>query len=207
MVRVALIEDETLIQQLLSLSFQQDPDFEFLGASEDGPAGIEFCLDVKPDVVLVDMILPSLSGVEVVDRLNGAGLRCLAMSALKDPGLIRSALQAGALGFVEKRAPVEDLKKGLKRVASGERYLGEEAIHAMTLQEDEPESRKIKSLTRREREVLREVARGYSVKEISSRLFISENTVKMHRKNLLQKLGVHDAVGLARFALKHHLVN
>jgi DNA-binding NarL/FixJ family response regulator len=207
--RAVIVEDETLVRELLLLHLRDHPRFELAGVAADGAEGLALCELTRPDVVLLDLMLPTMNGTEVADRLRATvpDARILAMSAVREPALIRAAIGAGIRGFIEKRASVETLIEALITVASGGQYFGREALAAISDPADSEGLALLKLLTRREIEVLREVARGHSVKEISAALAISENTVKMHRKNLMQKLGAHDAVGLARFALRHRLVS
>lgn len=209
MKRLVIIEDQTAIREMLAEILRMDPYFKLVGESGDGQSAYQLCLEVKPDVIVLDAKLPGLNGVDLLRRLNKVltNLRVLVFSGHENPVLVREMLEAGAHGFVEKTAGLFEFKKGLETVANGGTYFGP-AVAALLRNVVANPSASTSSdfLTDREREILQLVAESYSTKEIAAKLNISVKTVDNHRTNLMRKLNLHDVASLTRYALEIGLI-
>jgi len=209
MKRLVIIEDQTAIREMLAEMLRQDSAYQLVGQAGDGQAGLQLCLETKPDVAVLDAKLPGLNGVDVLRRLikKLPNIRVLAFSGHENPVLVREMLEAGAHGFVEKTAGILEFKKGLEIVAAGGTYFGP-AIAALlrNVVANPSASASADFLTDREREILQLVAESHSTKEIASKLSISVKTVDNHRTNLMRKLNLHDVASLTRYALQTGLI-
>jgi DNA-binding NarL/FixJ family response regulator len=182
-----------------------DPRYKIVGETGDGHAAMQLCIDLNPDVVVLDAKLPGLNGVDVLRRLTKLlpHMRVLDFSGHENPQLVREMLEAGAHGFVEKTAGLMEFKKGLETVAGGGTYFGPAIAALLRSVVANPERAGTASpLTEREREILQLVAESNSTKEIASKLGISVKTVDNHRTNLMRKLNLHDVASLTRYALE-----
>ncbi len=209
MKRVILIEDQTAIREMQSEIIRMSPDYKIVGEAGEGHQAVALCLELKPDVIILDARLPGLSGVDILRRINKQlkGLRVLVFSGHENPVLIREMLEAGAHGFVEKTAGLMEFKKGLETVANGGTYFGPgvAALLRNVVANNNPASG-ADLLTDREREILKLVAESNSTKEIAVKLNISVKTVDNHRTNLMRKLNLHDVASLTRYAIEIGLV-
>ncbi len=209
MKRLVIIEDQTAIRELLAEILRLDNTFQVVGEAGDGQAAVQLCLDLKPDVCVLDAKLPGLNGVDVLRRIvpRLPGMRVLVFSGHESPQLIRAMLEAGAHGFVEKTAGLMELRRGLEAIAKGGTYFGPSVAGLLRSVIAEPVTPAGDgALTIREREILQLVAESHTTKEIAAKLGISAKTVDNHRTNLMRKLDVHDVAGLTRYALEHGIV-
>ena len=197
-----------MIRQMLTMALERHGRFEFIGEASDASSARKLTRATKPEVIVLDVGLPGESGLSLARDLiaENPDLRILAVTASRESAAVRHALDTGILGFVSKGEDFEVLTAGLDHLARGEAFYSPQAL-AMLRHHFPQCADQLSLLTPREREVLRESALGFSIKEISSRLGISENTAKTHRKNVLQKLGLHDVVALTRFAVREGLVS
>ena len=201
--RVALVDDHASITDLLTsvLEAQEDGQFEVVGAAHSGPAGLELCRRTRPDVIVLDLVLPGLSGVDLLRELFRVtpGVRVLIFTGGAQPKLMAEALRSGAQGLVGKSAGSHHLLEALRAVAAGGRYL-DPALLPRVGQGPEP------PLSDWERQVLLHVAEGGSDKEIAACLDLSVEAVENHRTSLMDKLNLHDVVSLTRYAVHTGLV-
>jgi DNA-binding NarL/FixJ family response regulator len=206
MYRLVIIEDQTAIREMLAEILAMDKDYKLVGQCGEGQAGLQMCLDLKPDVVVLDAKLPGMSGVDLLRRLTKRlpSPRVLVFSGHENPVIVREMLEAGAHGFVEKTAGFLEFKKGLATIAMGGTYFGPAIASVLRNVVANPESGGSPDfLTDREREVLQLVAEGHSTKEIAVKLGISAKTVDNHRTNLMRKLNIHDVASLTRHAIEN----
>jgi DNA-binding NarL/FixJ family response regulator len=207
---VAIIEDQTAIREMLIQAVLNPAEYEVILESGDGLAGCEQCLELKPDFVILDVMLPNLNGTEVLRRLSKEipETRVLIFSGYQTAGLLRELLQAGAHGFVEKSAPLAELKKGIQIVSSGGSYFGPEVARLLRDAMADPRTSDsgINMLTKREREILQLIAESHSTRAIAAQLHISIKTAENHRTNLMRKLDLHDVASLTRYAINNGLV-
>ncbi len=209
MKRLVIVEDQTAIREMLAEILRLDPNYKLVGEAGDGQAALSLCLDLKPDLIVLDAKLPGLNGVEILRRLSKQlkNVRVLVFSGHENPVLVREMLEAGAHGFVEKTAGLFEFKKGLETVANGGTYFGPAVAALLRNVVANPSASNTPDfLTDREREVLQLVAESNSTKDIANKLNISVKTVDNHRTNLMRKLNLHDVASLTRYALEIGLV-
>lgn len=209
MKRLVIIEDQTAIREMIVEILRLDKNYELVGESGDGQEALNICLELKPDLLVLDAKLPGLNGVDILRRLvkKHPSVRVLVFSGHENPVLVREMLEAGAHGFVEKTAGLLEFKKGLETVANGGTYFGP-AVAALlrNVVANPAASNASDFLTDREREILQLVAESHSTKEIAAKLGISIKTVDNHRTNLMRKLNLHDVASLTRYALEIGLI-
>lgn len=207
---VAIIEDQTAIREMVSAAVLDPNEFEVLLSTGDGQEGCDKSLELKPDFVILDVMLPRLNGTEILRRFAKElpKTRILVFSGYQSPGLIRELLQAGAHGFVEKSARLTELRKGIEIVSSGGSYFGPEVALLLRDAMADPKARDsgLNILTKREREILQLIAESNSTREIAEKLDISVKTAENHRTNLMRKLDLHDVASLTRYAINNGLI-
>jgi len=187
----------------------KDPDVEIVGEATDGGQAILLTQERQPQVVLMDVRMPLMSGIDALKRIKreNQSTSVIMLSAASDTPIIRSSLEHGADGYLTKDVSSEELTHAVRSVATGERILS--ATVRRTLDQQQPEevpsiSSKLHStLTRREHEIVSHVAAGLTSQEIAEQLGISRRTVETHRARIMTKLGVNNAAGLVRLALQH----
>ena len=195
-----------MLAQILAL----DGAYDLVGQCGDGQEGLRMCLELKPDLLVLDAKLPGLNGVDLLRRLirRLPALKVLVFSGHDNPVVVRQMLEAGARGFVEKTAELQELKKGLATVAAGGTFFGPATAGVLRSVAAHPVSGSPPdTLTGREREVLQLVAEGHTTKAIAAKLGISAKTVDNHRTNLMRKLDIHDVASLTRHALDRGLLD
>jgi DNA-binding NarL/FixJ family response regulator len=209
MKRLIIIEDQTAIREMLVEILRLDPNYQLVGEAGDGQAAVQLCIDLKPDIVVLDAKLPGLNGVDILRRLvrRLPNMRVLVFSGHENPVLVREMIEAGAHGFVEKTAGLFEFKKGLETVASGGTYFGPAVAALLRNVVANPSASGTPDfLTDREREILQLIAESHSTKDIAMKLGISVKTVDNHRTNLMRKLNLHDVASLTRYAVDIGLI-
>ncbi len=209
MKRLVIVEDQTAIREMLAEILRLDANYKLVGESGDGQSAQTLCLEIKPDLLVLDAKLPGLNGVDLLRRIGRKlpDMRVLVFSGHENPMLVREMLEAGAHGFVEKTAGLGEFKKGLETVANGGTYFGPAVAALLRNVVANPTSSSAPDfLTDREREILQLVAESNSTKEIAAKLGISVKTVDNHRTNLMRKLNLHDVASLTRYALEIGLI-
>jgi DNA-binding NarL/FixJ family response regulator len=201
-IRIVLVDDEHLVRAGLRLILESEEDLEVVGEAEDGAAAVELVTTADPDVVLMDIQMPGMNGLEatrqIVDLGREESSRVLILTTFELDEYVYDALRAGASGFLLKRTPATELVNAIRVVAEGEALLAPSITRrlidefARRPQGDRPSPEALDDLTAREREVLELVAQGMSNREIATQLFVSEGTVKTHIKRIFYKLGLRD---------------
>jgi len=212
MKRVVLVEDQIAVRDMLAAVLRTDNEFEVVAECGDGQSACNVCLELKPDLVILDVMLPGLNGVEVLRRFSRhlKNTRVLVFSGFQNPSLVRELLQAGAHGFVEKTARLTELRKGIHTVAEGGTYFGPfiaSLLREAVVNPRQSDKLGLDTLTAREREILQLIAESFTTKEIAAKLDVSVKTAENHRTNLMKKLNLHDVASLTRFAIEHGLTN
>ena len=199
-----LAEDHPVVRAGLEELLSGADDIQIVGAAEDGERAVDLAAEQRPDVVLIDLAMPKLDGVEAIARMREADpdLSIVVLTAFSDRQRILAALDAGALGYLLKDAEPDELFTGIRAAARGESPLAPKAAQAVLA--DRAEQRSVE-LTKREREVLELVAEGMSNKLIARRLEISEKTVKAHLTRVYEQIGVTDRTQAALWAQRHEL--
>ncbi len=211
-IRVVLVDDHALVRQGFRRILEDDPELQVVGEASNGLDAIGLVKKTDPDVVVMDMAMPEMSGLHATMELmkQRPGTKVLILSMYSDEQYVRNALDAGAKGYILKNAIENDLTRAVKAVASGEQYLAPELssllIRAMQTGGFDKASDPYDRLTQREKQVLQLIASSKSNKEIAVILDLSVNTVAVHRANLMSALGVHKTAELVLFAVKKGLV-
>jgi len=212
-IRVILAEDHHLVRQGIRALLERADDIEVVGEAADGQEAIELVQRLAPDVLVMDLAMPRLDGIQATEmvRALGGATQVVILSMHSDETLVRQALRSGARGYLLKRSIPEELLLAVRAAARGEAYLSP-AVSTSLLDEflarqavaEEPNIFDL--LTPREREVLQLIAEGHTNVAIAHKMNVSVKTVEKHRASLMTKLNVHDVAGLVREAIKHRLV-
>lgn len=205
-IQVLIVDDHAVVRQGLRSLLENQPGIVVAGEAADGATAVAMAEELTPDVILMDLLMPGMSGIEAIRRIHESGstARMLVLSSSVEDQLVKQALQAGAHGYVLKAIRVADLVAAIERVAQGLRALDPAATEVIMhhVQEQDP----IDLLTAREREVFEGLARGWSNVEIAEHLSVSEATVRTHISNILDKLTLRDRTQVMVYALKRGLV-
>lgn len=213
-IRILIADDHPLVRDGLQTLLSTQSDFVVIGAASDGREALRLVASLEPDVMLLDLSMPGLSGLDVIREMKEAGAsgcRTILLTAAIDRNDIARVLQEGARGVVLKNAPMELVYKSIRKVHDGELWVDRETIGAVVASlvasdhQPEPPANRF-GLTPRERDVLRLVVEGDSNKGIATRLGVGEYTVKHHLTNIFDKTGVSNRLELALFALHHRLI-
>jgi DNA-binding NarL/FixJ family response regulator len=215
-IRVLLADDQELVRDGFAMILDAQADMEVVGQASDGARSVELARELLPDVVLMDVRMPVMDGIEATRRLRAAGLHRLAVLILTTFDLdeyVYEALRAGASGFLLKDVPRSTLIQGVRTVATGEALLAPTITRRLIerfVSQPPPtraRPRELDELTEREQEVLLRLARGRSNTEIAGELFLSEATVKTHVAHVLHKLGLRDRIHAVVYAYEAGLVS
>lgn len=213
MIRVLLADDHHLVRQALRALLEKADGIEVVGEAENGREAAKLAQRLRPDVVVLDVAMPVLNGIQAAERIRRLRLptRVVILSMHKDDALVRRALRSGAHGYLLKSSVSEELLLAVRAAVRDEIYLSP-AISRKVVEDlltvgttSEPVDA-FDQLTQREREVLQLIAEGHTNNEIAKLLLISIKTVEKHRANLMSKLDIHDVAGLVRIAVKHKLI-
>jgi DNA-binding NarL/FixJ family response regulator len=207
-----LADDHQIVRQGLRAILAAVPDFRLVGEAADGSETVRLVERLQPDVLVLDLSIPILNGLEVAKRVSrrSPATRIVILSMFSNEAYVLEALRAGATGYVLKDSGAEELLKAIRAVASGKSYFSppitEPALGAYLRKTRDTTLDPLHTLTAREREVLQMTAEGQSGMEISKRLFISPRTVESHRANLMRKLGVRNQKELIRYAVQNGIL-
>lgn len=211
--RIVLAEDHTILREGLKILLSSEPEFEVVAEAEDGREAIQYVMKLKPDLILTDLSMPRMNGMEAIREIKKQSpkTKVLALTVHKAEEYILATLKAGADGYLLKDATRTELLIAAKKVLGGKTYLSPEISEKVV--EGYLEGKKSvrsktswETLTAREREILKLIAEGCKNKEIAEDLCISVKTVEKHRANLMEKLNLHNAQALTAFAIDHGLV-
>jgi NarL family two-component system response regulator LiaR len=207
-IRVLIVDDHKLVRQGLRFLLEQEPGFQVVGERSDGAGLADTVQRLRPDVVLLDLIMPGVDGVTALRELkkSRAAARVVILTSHRGDDRVRDAIAAGADCYLLKTAGVEDVIGTVRAAAAGQAVLDAEIAPQVLRHLRQPESRPVDQLSPREVEVLVALARGRSNKEIAADLEIAEQTVKTHVSSILDKLHLQDRTQAAIFALRQHLV-
>lgn len=212
--RVVLADDHLIVRQGLRALLEATSGFEVVAEAADGHQALEAVEREKPDIVLLDLSMPELSGLEALRRIKKGHpkIKVLVLSMHTTSEYVRAALRAGANGYLVKGAGIGDLSEALQTVVDGGQFLSPQVERAALLDLlDGPGARTfvdpLEQLTPREREVLQLIAEGHSNRSIADKLSLSIKTVDGHRTRVMSKLDLHDVTALTRFAIRHGLVS
>ncbi len=215
-IRILLADDHTLIRSGIATLLQTYKDFEIVGEAQDGEEAVEKTKDLEPDVVVMDLSMPKLSGIEATKIITKKypEVRVLVLTMHENEEYVYQILKSGAGGYVLKSAGKEELSAAIRAVAKGEKFfsprvseiMAESYVRRMEGGEASSKAGDI-PLTRREKEILGLVAKGLTNQQIADHLCISPRTVDTHRTNIMQKLNIHDLANLVRYAIEHGITS
>jgi DNA-binding NarL/FixJ family response regulator len=205
-IRLLLVDDHAVVRQGLRMFLSLDPDFEIVGEATDGNAALKLARELQPDVVLMDLLMPGMDGIEATGilRREMPDIEVIALTSVLEDSSVVGAIRAGAIGYLLKDTEANELIRSIKAAAEGQVQLSPQAAARLMREVRAPESPE--ALTERETEVLRLLAQGRSNKEIARELSIGEKTVKTHVSSILGKLNVSSRTQAALYAVRIGLV-
>jgi DNA-binding NarL/FixJ family response regulator len=215
-IRILLADDHRILRDGLRSLLAQQPEVIVVGEASDGETAVTLAISLRPDVVIMDVVMPGVDGVAATRRIQAEcpETRIIALSMHSDRRFVSEMVRAGALGYLVKDSAFEELNQAVKSVMANRPYLSasitgslvEDFVRQASTQERSAVS-PLEMLTAREQEVLRLLADGKRVKEIAHQLNISAKTVESHRQNVMDKLEIHSTIELARYALREGLTS
>lgn len=207
-VKILIADDHLILREGLKALIAKEPSMSVVAEAEDGISVLELALDTKPDVIIMDIAMPGLNGIEATRRINSElpNTKVIALSMHSDRRFVIEMLRAGAFGFVVKHAAFEELVNAIKTVLKGDTFLSSSIVDVVVKDyvnklagTDSPAYSK---LTDREREILQQLVEGKSTKEIAFSLTVSVKTIETHRLNIRDKLGISNLAELTKFAIR-----
>ena len=215
-IRILLADDHRILREGLRSLLAQQPDINVVGEASDGETAVSLALQLRPDLVIMDVVMPGLDGVAATRRIHAEcpDTRVIALSMHSDRRFVSEMVRAGALGYLVKDSAFEELNQAVKTVMANRPYLSAVITGALvedfvrqTSTQERPPAYPLRMLTTREQEVLRLLADGKRVKDIARDLNISAKTVESHRQNIMDKLEIHSTIELTRYALREGLTS
>ncbi len=209
MIKVLIVDDHEMVRLGISSYLNVQEDLTVAGEADDGQQGLQMALDIRPDVILMDLIMPNMNGVEATKAILKAWpqARVIILTSFIDDELVYPAIEAGAASYILKTSTAEEIADAIRQTAKGQTVFEPEVTtKIMNRSKAQADLALYDDLTTREREVLRLIAQGKSNQEIADELFITLKTVKTHVSNILAKLEVDDRTKAAIYAFKHGIV-
>lgn len=209
MIRVIFVDDHAMVRAGLRASLAKVADIEVVGEAGTGEDGVKLARELKPHVVLMDLQLPGISGLEAASRICAHDPACkvIALTGQNESPFPRKFMEAGASGYVTKEGPVDELVQAIRTVAAGRRFISQHIAQAMALDAmNGAGASPFDVLTKREIEIVVALARGEDMPTIAKRLHVSAKTVASHKYNVFKKLDLDSDVALTHLALRHGLV-
>lgn len=205
-IKVILVDDHEMVRLGLKSFLNLQTDITVVGEASNGREGIDLALDLRPDVVVMDLVMPEMDGVEATLELltYWSDVKILVLTSYLDNEKIYPVIDAGAKGYMLKTSSALEILNAIRKVAVGELSIQTEVDKKFKAYEDEPKL--YEDLTKREKDILNLLVKGYDNQKIADELFISLKTVKTHVSNILGKLNVYDRTQAVVYAFKHHLV-
>lgn len=216
-IRVLIADDHAVLRAGLNMLLNAEPGIEVVGEASDGDESVAQAAKLLPDVLLLDITMPGLGGIDVIRAIKAKSLpvAILVLTMHEDEGHLREALKAGAQGYIPKKAAETELISAIKAVYRGEiflhpsvsKHLVAEAIHGSSVESREKQpAGSHEQLSQREQEVLRLVVRGYTNQQVANQLFLSVKTVETYKARIMEKLDIHSRAELVRYALRSGLL-
>jgi two-component system response regulator NreC len=210
-VKILICDDHELFREGLKAILRDETGIEVVGEARDGREALEKAARLRPDLVLMDMEMPNLNGIEATRRIRQAhpNVKVLILTMYGEEELVARCLEAGASGYVLKDVPATQLLYAIRAVHRGGKYMSPEALKGIVeryVDGSKPAGTSYDLLTGREREVLKLLAEGLSTKEVAARLGLSAKTIDVHKTNLMRKLDIHGRAELIRWAIQNKLV-
>jgi two-component system response regulator NreC len=210
-IRILICDDHTLFVEGVKAMLRNELSLEIVGEARDGRQAVELVKQLKPDIILMDVSMPDMNGFDATRRVHefDSNVKILMLTMHDEEELVARCLEAGAAGYIMKDAPASQLLYAIDTVHKGERYLSPNVLKKVMdgyVQNTNRPQTSYDRLTIREREVLKLLAEGLTVKEIAVRLDRSVKTVEVHKQNLMKKIDVHDRAELIKYAIQKKLI-
>lgn len=207
-IRVMIVDDHPMVRRGLAAFLKASPNLEFVGEAGDGQEAVRLCDRFQPDVILMDLVMPTMSGAAATQaiRAKSPQVQVIALTSFQEKELVREALEAGAISYLLKNVTADELASAIHAACAGRSTLAPEAMQAL-VQAASQEPAPGFDLTPREREVLELMVQGLSNPDIAERLIVTRSTAKAHVSSILSKLGVANRAEAVSLALRHHLVS
>jgi two-component system, NarL family, response regulator LiaR len=207
-IRVMLVDDHTMVRRGLATFLKAFDDLELAGEAENGQAAIQLCAKLQPDVILMDMVMPEMNGATATRtiRQQFPNVQVIALTSFKEEALVKSALEAGAIGYLLKDVSADELVRAIRSAHSGRATLSPEAAQALVHAASQPPAPGY-DLTERERAVLALMIEGLNNTQIAGKLTVSPSTIKSHVSNILSKLGVASRTEAVTLALRNRIIS
>jgi NarL family two-component system response regulator LiaR len=207
-IRVVVVDDHDMVRKGLGVLLESFPDLEPVGQAGDGEHAIRLCDETDPDVVLLDLVMPDMSGPEVISSIlkKNPHIKIIALTNYKDEQLVHGALNAGAISYLLKNVSIDELAAAIRSAYEGKSILAPEAAQALVKAATRP-PKPGHDLTNREHEILRLIVSGMNNREIADHLIISQSTVKNHVTSIFMKLGVSSRAEAVALAVHHQLID
>jgi DNA-binding NarL/FixJ family response regulator len=209
-IRILLADDHGMVRDALQRMLQAEHDIEVVGVTGDGREAVELARTLTPDVVVMDVAMPELNGIEATARIvaRDPNIKVVGISTYSDKRFVLQMLRAGAMGYIAKTSAATELIRAIRAVVRGQRYLCPNTAAAVmdTLVHSSDAAKATNpALSRREREVLQLVAEGLRTIDIAERMHVAEATVEVHRRNIMRKLELHSVAELTKYAIREGL--
>jgi len=210
-IRILICDDHTLFVEGVKAMLRNELSLEIVGEARDGRQAVELVKQLKPDIILMDVSMPDMNGFDATRRVHesNSNVKVLILTMHDEEELVARCLEAGAAGYIIKDAPASQLLYAIETVQKGERYLSpnvlKKVVDGYVKNTNRPQT-SYDRLTSREREILKLLAEGLTVKEIAVRLNLSVKTVEVHKHNLMKKIDVHDKTELIKYAIQKKLI-
>jgi len=211
-IKVMLADDHEIVRGAIASLLNQEPGIEIVGEVEDGRAAVEFARELQPDVVVMDVMMPNLNGIEATRQIvqELPDVKVIALSAHSDRRSVREMLKAGASGYVPKQCAFHELVTAIRNVFSNQTYLSAKisgiVAEGYVHQQGGNDTSAYSVLTRREREILQLIAEGKSTKVIAKELYVSSKTIEWHRSRIMNKLDIQSIAELVKYAISEGLI-
>jgi two-component system response regulator NreC len=212
-IRIVLADDHKILRDGLRSLLEQQPDTQVVAEADNGRATVKLAQELKPDVVVMDIGMPDLNGIDATKQIvaKAPGVKVIALSMHSDKRFVQGMLSAGASGYLLKDSAFDELARAIQAVTAHQTYLSPEVagvvVESMVSKTARRPSRAAVSLTDREREVLQLMSEGKSTKQIAAILSISIKTIETHRSRIMDKLGIHSVAELTKFAIREGLTS
>ncbi|MES2181930.1 MAG: response regulator transcription factor [Pseudomonadota bacterium] len=208
-INVMLVDDHAVVRMGFKMLLEADADIKVVAEAESGEQGIQRYMECKPDVVVMDITMPGIGGLEAIERIlaKDSSAKILVLSAHEDSVHPKRVLNAGAMGYLTKRSAAEELIKAIRTVAAGKKYLEASVAQQMAIQQLSGDQNPVDVLSAREFEVFMSLAKGKTTNEIAETLFLSPRTVGTHLYNIKQKLNANNSAEIALIAMRSGLID
>ena len=207
-IRILITDDHAVVRDGLSSFLMAYDDLELIGQAKNGEQAVQLCDQLKPDVVLMDLVMPGMDGATASRQIKAKHpeIQIIALTSYKERDLVQSALQAGAIGYLLKDISADELATAIRQAKAGKPTLAPEAVEVLIHSSQETDSKLGNDLTEREREVLKLLVDGLNNQQIAQKLFVSPSTAKSHVSSILAKLEVSTRTEAVSYALKNKLI-